>query len=373
MIPTTKQEQFKIELYKKVLKKIIRESNLITFDMLCYNTCALFEKDDEVIRKYKQKYKHIAVDEFQDTDPRQFKFVASFGEGTSVLFVADALQCIYQFRGCTNTYVKQLSSTPNWQVIKMPKNYRSTRQICEFANKFSKTYAEDRYRIEMEGQRDGDPVEVVRGAHASFESEVDRRHLDDLVKRLKVLQEPCAILCRTNKEVQCVCEKLEEENIVFSKSSKTSETLDFLRSILDDEYWVNWLASNYLNASQYGEYMRLSIVDERNDIQWFLDHYKSVTKVWDRSEKIIKCREILLDEFTSIEDRCDKIIKKLKMKNMEGFEISSTATARELVEGLIQQAEKQEEEKIYVGTIHSSKGLEYDTVFLMGVNDRSFE
>ena len=113
-VPLSSKEKFSLELFNKALKREIIKENLITFDMLCYNVCILFEKDDPCISKYKKQYKYINVDEFQDTDRKQMKFVASFPEDTSIFCVADALQNIYAFRGTTNEYVKTLSEAPIW-------------------------------------------------------------------------------------------------------------------------------------------------------------------------------------------------------------------------------------------------------------------
>lgn len=370
-VPLTKQEKFSLDTYKKALKKLIKDNNVITFDMLCYNVCELFEKDDECVSRYKKRYKYIFVDEFQDTDRRQLKFIASFSDQTSVFCVGDALQCIYQFRGTSNEYIKAFSADPNWKVIRLFKNYRSTRQICEFANRISKSYADPNYRIEMEGQRDGDDVQVIPGSRTSFNTPVDEGHLRSLIINLKKNDRESAILCRTNKEVNYICDELTREGIQFSRSNKSTDVLDILNSSLDNQYMLEWL-STFLDGKEYSDYIRLAAQQENPDIRWFLSTYGNHTKVNETGKKIIEIRKIM-QEPISANDKFNKVTKLLKIKSRCEFNKDVEYTNRQLVESIRDQIEDQEENKIYVGTIHSSKGLEYDTVYLMGVDDKMFE
>ena len=90
----SQQEQYELELYKKALKRLIREKNIITFDMLCYDVAGLFIQNDPSVLKYKGQYKYLFVDEFQDTDPKQVQFLNSFdSKDVHFYFVGDCLQC----------------------------------------------------------------------------------------------------------------------------------------------------------------------------------------------------------------------------------------------------------------------------------------
>ena len=368
----SREGQRQLEILKKALKKELRQRNLITFDMMCYNVGELFVQDDESIRYYKQKYKHLMIDEFQDTDKRQVMFASSFGKAVNYFCVADALQSIYQFRNCTNQYVKAFAESPDWQLIKLHKNYRSTRQICEFANKFSK-YAKDSYRIEMEGQRNGDDVEVIKGACADWGSVVDERHLEILAKKLKEDPVESAVLCRTNKEVRAVASFLQNEGFELTRSSKENDAKFLLNCALDNNYMKDWL-STFLEGPQYADYIRLSTLKkDKADIRWFLSLYRNIDKIKTRVNKVVKLRKIASNEGDSIQGKLADIKKVLKIKESKEFEVDSSMSARQLIESLRDQVLEDEETKLYVGTIHSSKGLEYEHVYVMGVNDRSFQ
>lgn len=367
LVSRSKQEQR--ELFYKALKKTIKQENVITFDIMCYNVCSLFEKDDPCIHFYKQKYKYLFCDEFQDVDPKQFKFIISFPKETHLYLCGDSLQCIYQFRNCSNEYIKVLSCQSKWEVIKLYKNYRSTTNICEFANKFSK-YADDRYRIAMEGQRDGEDVVQIYGSSSSYRSPVDENHIKKLIKMLKEHTSDCAVLCRTNKECNAVKAALNEEGIEYSTSNKHSDSINLLNCALDNDYMLEWLSAQ-LDAYDYGNYIRLSSLEENPDIRWFLRTYGNKTKINDLVKKVSKIREVSISD-NLVQDKLNAVCKTLKIKTK--FDISEFPQGnRSFLEFLRDKLQEVEETQIYVGTIHSSKGLEYDSVYVMGVNDKSFQ
>lgn len=369
-VSLSKKDAAQKMLFKKALIKEIKKQNIITFDIMCYNVCELFEKDDDSIKAYKQKYKYLQVDEAQDSDPKQFRFISSFPETTNFFLCADALQNIYAFRGCTNQFVKVLSNSPDWKVIKLYKNYRSTSQICDYANKFSK-YAKDEYRIEMEGQRPGPEVTTVYGSNSSYNQPVDEDHLAELIDMLRSNKTESAILCRSNKECACVRDALTNAGIEFNSSHKSTDVLNYLNGALDNDYLVDWLSS-MLDTKEYGDYIRLSSLVDNPDLKWFFSLYGNHAKIKAAGEKIKKIRNIASgDEPSSV--KFDKITKMLKIKSKCEFDDSTPVSNRELIEQIRDQMEDYEENKIYVGTIHSSKGLEYDAVYVMGVGDYSFQ
>lgn len=357
-------------LYTKALVKAIRDENVITFDIMCYNVCELFEKKDPCIEKYRQKYQHLLVDETQDCDPRQFRFIASFPETTNFFLCGDILQNVYQFRNCTNAFIKQLAKDPSWTVIKLYKNYRSTTNICEFANKFSR-YSSDEFRIEMKGQRDGEDPEVIYGSWTDYDNPVCPNHLKILVDRLKDSKTESAIICRSNREVAAVKNALTSAGIEFSSKSKSTDTLDIIQSALSNDYMLEWLATK-LEGKDYGDYIRLSSQVENPDIRWFLDVYGNREKIKKAAEKIIEIRNITASEF-SPKDKFELITKILRIKTKCHFDGDDNTTNKQVVEMIKNQVQEMTECTLYCGTIHSVKGLEYDTVYVMGVNDKLFQ
>lgn len=366
----SRAEQEEKDIFNKALKKYFRKENLITFDIMCYNVGELFVRNDPCTFVYKQKYTHLMLDEFQDTDTKQMRFVSSFPETVNFFVCADALQCIYQFRNCTNEFVKQLSTAPGWKVIRLYKNYRSTRQICDYANNFS-TYASDEYRIEMEGQRDGVQVKTIGGSMSTYQQPVDVDHLNQLIQMLKDNPVESAILCRTNKECACVKDALKEAGIECSASNKSTDALDILRSSLDNEYMLEWLSAK-LEAVDYADYIRLATIEENADIRWFLKKYGSRQTIQGPAKKIIDIRKIIGDKSLTAQEQFNQITKLVRVKTKCKFDAETMTTSRKMITAIIERIEELTEAKVYCGTIHSSKGLEYEAVYVMGVNDKSF-
>ena len=169
--------------------RIMKQRNLVTFDKMCYDICSLFVHNNGAIKRYKDQYKYVFVDEQQDTDPKQQDFVMSFDE-SNIMVVGDALQAIYSFRGADSSIIKSLSVNPEWEVHKLSENYRSTVEICEFANSMS-TYADNSYRVAIHSDRHGADVVVI-------DNYTHNEQFRDMVKRI----EPnTAILCRSNAEI----------------------------------------------------------------------------------------------------------------------------------------------------------------------------
>ena len=287
-------------------------------------------------------------------------------------YIADGIlthNCIYQFRGCTNDVIKALAKDDSWQHIRLFENYRSTNQICNFANKMSK-YAEDAYRIEMRGQRDGDKVEVIPGAHANWEAPVDSYHTKILLERLQSRNEDkdVAVLCRTNKEVAYICDKLKANGILYSSGKRNEDALNILKSVSDNDYMLDWLSS-FLTAEKYAEYIRLASQVENPDIVWFASEYNQVPGIKERGKAIVDIRKVLRTKKAII----SKVADIFKILGIKSGEIKAIETDEDILPTIIDIIESQGDQDVYVGTIHSSKGLEYDTVYVMGVDDRSFQ
>lgn len=363
----TKKEQFQAELFDKAVWRLMRQENLITFDKLNSEVADLFAADHISTKPYKMQYKYIFVDEFQDTDGYQIKFLNSF-PNTNFFFVGDALQNLYAFRGTSNEYIKALSDSDGWEKIKLFTNYRSTNQIVEFANKFSKSYAKDSYRIEMKGTRDGDDVVVkIVDAPSRYEA-INTDSIDDVLKELDKLTGNSAILVRTNKELGEVNEYLKKKGITFT-SSRDTKTMHLIECACSDEYMIGWLAS-YLTSDKYGEYIRVTSQKNAPDIQWFLNAYGNNTKISKDASKINKLRKIATDP-SPVAKKIKDAEELLKLKGIEVPE--NDLFGADFLNYIKEHAEEIKSSELYVGTIHSVKGLEYDNVFVMNVNSYCFK
>lgn len=362
----TRDESRQILLFDKAFARILKQAGIITFDMVNQSVSALFEHDDPSIQGYKLQYKYIYTDEYQDADPYQTSFLFSFTH-SNIFVVGDVLQNIYAFRGCTNAGIKQIANDPDWEKIKLFENYRSTMQICEYANTFSATYAYDTYRITMHSTRSGDDVVTrVIDAPDNYDA-IAVSAVELLLKDLRGVSGTSAILCRTNKEVTEICSHLKSRGIEYM-SHKETKASKLIECAISDEYMIGYLAS-YLSAAKYGEYIRLS-AQHPNDVAWFLSTYKSNKDIAADSKKIMALRD--LATLSIPVDR--KIEEAQKVLNVRTIPVpDEDLFGNEYLKYLRGSVMDVKSNELYVGTIHSAKGLEYDNVFVPNVESYHFQ
>lgn len=367
----TVKEQADYELVLKYISKELRKRNQITFSILCNDICKLFIDRDSTVERYLNQYKYIYVDEFQDTDKTQYDFVCSF-KNANKFYVGDALQNLYRFRGTDSSIIKELAVCSDVETIRMSKNYRSTKQICDFANENSK-YASDDYRIEIHSNKDGMDVEVI-DTDTSYYDIVDEDTIQTILQRLKELTGTTAILVRTNKEVTEIVNQLELNQLkVTTKGDIIGVThYERLNAMINDYYAIELIAS-YLNNDHYIKYRKENYLlgDGENKMSWdsfllLIDEWKEVRSLKD---DIIELKEIyrfshnlneILSSNSPLLPKVDKEFNSLA-EYIDYFKESDN-----------EDSETINDDFIYCGTIHSVKGLEYDNVFLINVDGRSF-
>lgn len=373
-------KKFMYEVFIKCLKKEARKQNVITFDMLCDDVCGLFESDDPIVQKYKNQYRYILIDEFQDTDTKQWRFAKSFKD-SNIAVVGDCLQTLYRFRGCTPEILMGLTNDPEWETIKLFENYRSTNQIVDYANNMSK-FADDSYRIEMHAQHGGPEVITDYIVSDNKYQPVDIELLDRILLDVNSLNGSTAILCRTNREVNCIINFLKENEIDVSTGKANEQAAQLFNAARDNEYLINWLTS-YFNAELYSNWIRTVKINNCEDdlmmqIKLFKEFVKQSPQVALHLTKIYKIRQIVRSALQSnnhksdfINDQAKQLLRILKIRDNSSskYDFESIKDVVKYVDELISKATESDN---YVGTIHSSKGLEYDNVILVNVDGYTF-
>lgn len=347
---TEKQDPKNYKIVRQAIKRILKQRNLITFNNMCYDVCQLFVNNLPPVWKYKDKYKYILADEYQDTDERQHKFILSFDKAN--LFVCgDALQSLYAFRGADSSIIKELASDPEWEVHKLSINYRSTVEICKFANSMS-TYAGSSYRVPISSSRHGTDVHVIR----------DRKPYDQMNDALHFLADDTAILCRTNKEVYVMCSILKDCGIKYTTAASPERLLNLCRAALNDEFLISWAAS-LLPSGQYEIYIRENTLNPYTLDRFYLQFQTNYTAR--------RCIDDVYRLRTALEQRdTAQISAILRIEAPERLEDQSVPDYLSTI--IDTNSNSDGEASIYVGTVHSVKGLEFDTVIVLHVDSKSF-
>ena len=123
------------DLYEEYAKRL-KENNAMDFDDLIMKTVELFEKHPDILEIYRERFKYIMVDEYQDTNTAQFRFVSLLAEKyRNLCVVGDDDQSIYRFRGANIKNILNFEQIfPDSKVVKLEQNYRSTQNILDAAN-----------------------------------------------------------------------------------------------------------------------------------------------------------------------------------------------------------------------------------------------
>lgn len=372
----TPKEKYEYDLYQKTLKRRMVADNVITFNTLCNEVSNLFYTNHECVGKYKDKFTHIFVDEFQDTDPEQWMFVLSF-ENSDKYVCGDALQAIYGFRNADSSIIKRLSTDNDWRTIKITHNYRSTKDIVAFANDIS-SFAPDSYRTVMSSDKKGEPVDMIFTDYAKFSrSDIQPEEEEKIIEVLESHEGSLAILARTNSECDAIKSVVSGAGYEYTESNNNSDIPHILESCKSNEYFLDWV-STFLDAFNYAQYVRMSAIESEEGtdsnesaLVRFYKEFSKCPQVRYRLETVSQLRNLLTDKDKMPFEKCVDAFQLLGMKDT--LVDTEATTPSEIIEYISDVFNEHVDSDIYVGTIHSVKGLEYDNVLLIGVNDSSFK
>ena len=394
-------EEFR-KIYE-IYEKRLHGKRLLDFDDLLVYCYQLFQKHPDILQAWQKKFRYILIDEFQDVNQLQYDIVRLLALPENNLFlVGDDDQSIYRFRGARPEIMLQIPKDfPQLQQVILKQNYRCTGEIVEKSQNVIR-WNDARYEKQLFTENDKGKLIEIR----TFENESEETIW--LLKQIqKDLAEGCphkeiAILFRTNHNCRMTVERLMEYNIPFT-----------MRDVLPNLY-EHWLAKNMV------AYMHLAMGGrERKDFLAIMNRpnrYLSREAFYEKEVPF----EILYQFYEGKEWMCDRLEKfeyDLKMmKNMAPFaainyirygigydeflkeyaqyrkikveelydllrEIQESAkgykTFQEWFDSmdaykqkLKEQSEKvRQQEGIVVSTLHSAKGLEFERVYILDVNE----
>jgi len=199
-------------LYNKLLK----EKNALDFDDLILKTIELFEKNKEILNYYKNYFEYVLVDEYQDTNPTQYKLIKYLClDKGNICCVGDDYQAIYSFRGADiNIILNFKNDFKNAKIIKLTKNYRSTKTILEAAN-YLISFNKNNYKKHLEATKEeGEKIRLFKAPNSSFECAYLVKAINHLIKK-GIKPKDIAILYRSNFLSREIEESLIKANIPY--------------------------------------------------------------------------------------------------------------------------------------------------------------
>ena len=396
----------------------MRENNAMDFDDLLYYVHKLFSNFPEILDKYRERFKYILIDEFQDTNKVQYQIFKMLGDKHRNLFVVgDDDQSIYSWRGADAYNLKKFQHDyPDCNVYKLEQNYRSTKRILDVANEIISKNTNRFDKVLWTENEQGLKVQQF----CAYNEQDEAYFVCEQIKNLRYLNpdynlKDFAILMRVNALSRSFEQQLARERIPykvfggfkFFERKEIKDVLAYMRLVhnpYDSEAFVRALnvpkkrgigdtsiaKLNGLSA-EYGLPLLDVISDERN-LEIFnsstraklLDFYTLIMDLYELSMKtnVLTFVHQMLDildfrkAWTDMgeEDRALNI-DEFEQSVMDFQQSSPNASLTDYLQtvSLSQDIdEANSTDYVTIATIHAVKGLEFKVVFVVGLEDGLF-
>ena len=413
----------KIAAVYKEYQATLRKNNALDFDDLIVKTVELFQNCPDVLEYYQERFQYIMVDEYQDTNTAQFKFVSLLASKyQNLCVVGDDDQSIYKFRGANIGNILGFEKAfPGAKVIRLEQNYRSTENILEAANRVIENNTERKPKRLWTENGAGDKVHFRQFLNGFEEAEYVVGEITKARRNGDCNYKDCAVLYRTNAQSRLFEEKFLLANVPykivgginFYARKEIKDLLCYLKTVSNakDDVAVRRIlnvpkrgigAATVSKVQDYAEYMQVSFYDalrvaeeipsigrSLSKINGFVDFIQSLRS----KEEVYTVRELLeevirltgyVDELRAEDteeakariENIDELISKTEMYQETMKAQNEPATLSGFLEeiALVADIDSVDHNQDYVllMTLHSAKGLEFPKVFLTGMEDGIF-
>ena len=371
------------ELYGQRLKA----ANAVDFDDLITLPVKIFEKFPEVLKKYQNQYKYILVDEYQDTNHSQYTLINLLSKEYKNLFaIGDPDQAIY---GCRHADFRNILNFerdyPNAKVVKLEENYRSTQNILLAANEIISKNVERKEKKLWTQNPSGSPIEIVETGDERDEADFIISKIADLNKSLGVDLDKIVITYRTNAQSRVLEEACLYANlpyrvigaIKFYQRKEIKDILAYLRIILnsDDEISEKRIA-DVMGKKRFVDF-KTKLPELKKQAE-FLPPAELIKNIIKKTNYYDYLNQKFSGLNTEGELESDARIKNvqeligLASKYDEAGEPIS-ALSEFLAETVLMQENRDNNnnnlKKLNLMTLHAAKGLEFDAVFIAGLEE----
>ena len=401
--------------YQKELKK----NNALDFDDLLVKTVELFQSFPDVLEYYQNRFRYIMVDEYQDTNTVQFKFISTLArQYRNLCVVGDDDQSIYKFRGANIRNILDFEKVfPDAKVVKLEQNYRSTQNILNAANGVIANNRGRKEKALWTENEQGEPILFQQFQNGYEEAEYVSGEISKKVRKGEAEYQDFAVLYRTNAQSRLFEEKFLYANIPykivggvnFYSRKEIKDILAYLKTI--DNGKDDLAVCRIINVPKRGignvTLAKVQAYADSRDISFFeaLEEAgeipglgKAALKIQPFVHLIHEMRLSLAD--MSMQDLIQAILDKTgyaedlknedtdeseaRLENIDEF-INKAVTYEEGAEepnlsgfleevALVADIDSVEDgdNRVLLMTLHSAKGLEFPYVYLAGMEDGLF-
>ena len=413
------------EIYKYYQMRC-RQSDVMDFDDLLLQTNILFRDFPEVLEKYQKKFDYILVDEYQDTNYSQYLIIKKLAEQhKNICVVGDDAQSIYSFRGARIENILNFRNDyPGYKLCKLEQNYRSTTTIVDAANSIISRNKEQIPKKTFSENEEGDKIRVMKAMSDKEEGFQVAQEIFRISQNEQTDFCDFAILYRTNAQSRIMEEALRKRNIPykiygglsFYQRKEIKDLLAYLRLTVnqnDEEALkriINYprrgigdttidklkeVAQKY-NASIWTVLCNLNKVPDAvsaataaklTHFRQLIEGFTEVAKeenAYETTYRIAKTSGIIEDlssddtpEGVSRKENIQELLNAVKDFSETAYNEGRDDKLPSFLEGVAlltdQDSEKPEDNnKVTLMTIHSAKGLEFENVFIVGMEEELF-
>ncbi len=181
-------------------ERVVENNNSFDFNDLIKKTIELFEQYPDVLKKYQNLFKYIQVDEYQDVNHAQYKLITMLAEPENNIFVVgDDWQGIYGFRGADiNNILEFEEDYPAAEIIKLEKNYRSSKNIISASNELIKNNSQNKKKRTWTEAAPGAPIFIARAENPQLEAKYICKRINHLIDYYNFKYKDIAVLCRSH-------------------------------------------------------------------------------------------------------------------------------------------------------------------------------
>jgi len=384
-------------------EKTLKAEKALDFDDLIVKPVRLLEEYPEILAKAQDRWEYMHVDEYQDTSALQARFTNLLVKKHRNLFVVgDIDQCVYSWRNATIENLLEFDKTyPDAKTIILERNYRSTKNLVDTANAIISKNKNRKDKISTTEKEKGEPVVI----HIATNAEDESRWIAQKIREIMtdgVKPEDIAILFRTNFQSRALEEGLLHMDVpykllgtrFFSRKEvkdvlawvrlamDTSREVDKMRAAASPPRGIGRVTLTKLAAGQRsslpaGSLAKVekfeSVVDKLSEAIDTLTPSEFVKLVVEKSGM----RKALVEDgseedrerFENIEELVSVASRNDGIKGEEGISLFLTEVALASDQDELDQGEKT---GVTLMTVHSAKGLEFDTIFVSGMEEGLF-
>lgn len=413
------------EIYKQYQQRC-KQSDTMDFDDLLLQTNILFRDHPETLAKYQQKFSHILVDEYQDTNYSQYLIVKKLSDThRNICVVGDDAQSIYSFRGARIENILNFKNDyPDYKLFKLEQNYRSTTIIVDAANSVISKNKEQIPKRTFSENEEGEKIKVLRALSDKEEGFQVSNEIFKLANYEQQEYSDFAILYRTNAQSRILEEALRKRNIPykiyggqsFYQRKEIKDLLAYFRLSVnqnDEEalkriinyprrgigdstvekireialkYQVSiWTVlcnlskvADAFNAGTLAKLSKFATLIERFKEQIPNENAYDIAYIIARSSGIIE--DLSNDETpegVSRKENIQELLNGIKDFSETAYKEGRNDKLPAFLEGVAlltdQDGDKEgDTNKVTLMTIHAAKGLEFSNVFLTGLEEELF-